>query len=51
MPDPHPDSPPEADNDEREDMERAQTPLEPTGQPDGNAGTGGETKNQNDLAQ
>lgn len=28
-----------------------QTPLEPTGVPDGNAGTGGVTKNQDDTAQ
>ena len=28
-----------------------QTPLEPTGQPDGVAGTGGETKNQDATAQ
>ncbi len=28
-----------------------ETPLEPTGVPDGNAGTGGVTKNQDDTAQ
>lgn len=62
-----PDSlPPEVDSDMRSDIEQAiddgdadaaetipadTSPLEPTGQPDGNAGTGGVTKNQDDLAQ
>lgn len=65
--DPHPDSPPESDNDRRSDLERAvveapedieqgpasseETPLEPTGVPDGNSGTGGVTKNQDDMTQ
>ena len=64
--DPHPDSPPEADNDRRSDLERAvagggedveavgghqETPLEPTGVHDGNSGTGGVVKNQDDTQQ
>ncbi len=63
--DPHPDSPPEADNDRRSDVERAvdqrpddvergsagdEAPMEPTGADDGNAGTGGLARNQ-DLAE
>ena len=64
--DPHPDSAPDADNDRRSDIEQAvqaraddverhgfdtDSPLEPTGVPDGVAGTGGVTKNQDDDAQ
>jgi hypothetical protein len=65
--DPHPDSSPASNNDIRTDIEqavdgrnddieqvtgeKAETPLEPTGVPDGVAGTGGVVKNQDDTAQ
>jgi hypothetical protein len=63
--DPHPDSPPEADNDNRSDIEqivdarkdaveRGEGGREPdaftsSGIPDGVGGTGGVTKNQDDT--
>ncbi|NIJ25103.1 hypothetical protein [Sphingomonas japonica] len=65
-PDPHPDSLPAADHDDRSDIERAvegenrdienvqggdTSPLEPSGVPDGVGGTGGVTKNQDRDAQ
>lgn len=66
-PDPHPDSPPAADNDRRSDIEqivearkdaveRGEGGVEPDsftapGLPDGVGGTGGVTKNQEDDAQ
>ena len=65
--DPHPDSPPDVDNDERSDMEqivdarkdavdRGEGGREPdsftsAGLPDGVGGTGGVVKNQDDDAQ
>ena len=67
MADPHPDSIPDHDDDTRSDIEQAvesrkdeaegagggatSSPLEPTGTYDGNAGTGGVTKNQDEAAQ
>lgn len=65
--DPHPDSAPADNHDVRSDLTQAvesrnndieqvtgdtdETPLEPTGAPDGVAGTGGVVKNQDDSAQ
>ena len=67
MTDPHPDSTPQADDDRRSDIEQAvesrkdeaeragggapSSPLAPTGTYDGNSGTGGITKNQDEAAQ
>lgn len=60
--DPHPDSPPEADHDRRSDLERAvdatnrdveklQDDTPPEGVDGAVGGTGGVTKNQDDMAQ
>lgn len=61
-PDPHPDSPPEADRDRRSDLERAvsdsnrdienvQDDTPPEGVDGAVGGTGGVIKNQDDTAQ
>ncbi|MDR6851127.1 hypothetical protein J2Y54_000620 [Sphingomonas sp. BE123] len=61
-PNPHPDSPPEADHDRRSDLERAVTDTNrdienvhdeapPAGVDGAVGGTGGVTKNQDDTAQ
>ncbi|MCA1197440.1 hypothetical protein K9B35_05630 [Sphingomonas sp. R647] len=61
-PDPHPDSPPHADHDQRSDIERAvdgtnrdieniSDPTPPDGVDGAVGGTGGVVKNQDDTAQ